>query len=82
MDYSYDGVNQACLPHAPLAAMQFGRAMQRLLQRLVYCDRRHSPPLMAKIDLVDGYYRVPLLPTAALSLAVLIPSDIAENPSP
>jgi hypothetical protein len=37
---------------------------------------------MAKIDLADGCYRVPLSPTAALSLAVIIPADIATNPSP
>jgi hypothetical protein len=30
---------------------------------------------MAKIDLADGYYRIPLSPSAALRLAALIPSD-------
>ena len=30
---------------------------------------------MAKVDLVDGYYRVPLSPHAALHLAVCLPAD-------
>jgi hypothetical protein len=30
---------------------------------------------MAKIDLADGYYRVPLSPEAALQLAVCLPPD-------
>jgi hypothetical protein len=80
MDYSFFNTNQTCLPLAPMHAMQFGQALQRILQRLVYCNARYGPPLLAKIDLVDGYYRVPLSPSAALHLAVLIPSDIPDNP--
>ena len=34
---------------------------------------------MSKIDLADGYYRVPLSADAALSLAVLIPSDTRDT---
>jgi hypothetical protein len=80
MDYSFYHTNQECLPLAPTHAMQFGDAMQCILQRLVYCNVRHGPLLMAKIDLADGYYRVPLSPTAALHLAILIPSDIPGDP--
>jgi hypothetical protein len=55
--------------------MQFGRAFQRLLQRIVYSNPHHGPMLMAKIDLAYGYYRVPLSPLAALELAVVLPGD-------
>ncbi len=55
--------------------MQFGAALQRLLQRLVYCNTTHGPPLLCKINLADGYYRIPSAPSTALSLAVVIPSD-------
>jgi hypothetical protein len=75
MDYSYNGVNQASVPLAPLPAMQFGAAFQRLLQRLAYCNPQWGPPLLAKIDLANGYYRVPLSPAAALQLAVCLPPD-------
>ncbi len=53
--------------------MQFGRALPRIFQRLAYANPAYGPPLMAKIDLANGYYRIPLSPTAALTLAVLPP---------
>jgi hypothetical protein len=79
MDYSFNSVNQHVAPLAPIHAMQFGTTLQRLLQRLVYANTAYGPPLMAKIDLADGYYRVPLSPTAALELAVLLP-PVAGSP--
>ncbi len=78
LDYSYppdNNVNATSLPIAPVQAMQFGKAFQRLMQRLVYCNKQFGPPLMAKLDLADGYYRVPLSPLAALELAVVLPGD-------
>jgi hypothetical protein len=80
MDYTYNGVNQATVDMAPQHAMQFGHALQRLLQRLAYCNPAHGPPLMAKIDLADGYYRIPLSQHAALALAVVLPSDGLSEP--
>jgi hypothetical protein len=79
MDYSFYHTNVACLPHAPLQAMQFGTALSRLLEHLVYCNRAHSPPIMSKIDLANGYYHVPQSSTAALALAVLLPSDLPHD---
>jgi len=76
MDYTFYGMNQACLPIALDAAMQIGNALQCILQCLVYCNTSYGPLLMVKIDLADGYYRVSLSPQAALTLAVIIPSDI------
>jgi hypothetical protein len=60
--------------------MQFGTALQRLLQRLAYANPKFGPPLMAKIDLADGYYRVPLSAQAALTLAVILPDDLNSGP--
>jgi hypothetical protein len=59
MDYTFYKTNQACLPIAPQAAMQFGSALQCILQRLVYCNAAYGPPLMDKVDLADGFYRIP-----------------------
>jgi hypothetical protein len=79
-DYSYNHVNQAALPVAPTQSMQFGWAFQRLLQRLAYCNPAYDPPFMAKLDLSDGYYRVPQTPQAALELVVLLPPDGTGDP--
>lgn len=75
MDYSFTGVNANSVPLAPWHAMQFGTTLQRILQRLCYCNPAFGPPLMAKIDLSNGYYRVPLSPEVALELAVVLPPD-------
>jgi hypothetical protein len=79
MDYSYYDTNKGFLPIAPNHAMQFGTALPRLLQRLAYCNPSLGPPLLAKLDLVDGYYRVPLSSTAALQLAVVLPTDVGSE---
>jgi hypothetical protein len=80
MDYTFNSVNQASLPIAPLQSMQFGRAFQRLLQRIAYSNPAFGPVQMAKIDLADGYYRIPISPQASLALAVVLPSDGLSEP--
>ena len=80
MDHSFNGVNQTSVPLAPFHAMQFGSAFQRLLQRLAYCNPSFGPPVMAKIDLAHGYYRIHLSSEAALQLAVCLPPDGDAEP--
>jgi hypothetical protein len=80
MDYSFNGVNQSSLPIAPMQAMQFGHCLQRVLQRIAYCNPLYGPPLLAKLDLADGYYRVPLSQEASLELAVVLPADGLAEP--
>jgi hypothetical protein len=80
IDYTYNGVNQTSLDVAPIHAMQFGSTLQRVLQRLAYCNPAFGPPLMAKIDLADGYYRIPLSAQASLTLAVVLPNDGLGEP--
>jgi hypothetical protein len=75
MDYTFNSVNQHSLPLAPTHAMQFGTALKRILQRLVYANPAFGAPLLMKVDLADGYYRIPLSPEAALELAVVLPPD-------
>ena len=79
-DYSYFGVNEDTVPLAPVEAMQFGRALQRLLQRIHDSNPRYGPVYLAKIDIADGFYRVGLRPTDALKLAVLFPQREGEEP--
>jgi len=72
MDYTFMEVNQHSLSLSPSHSMQIGSTMQRLLQHLAYANPAYGPPLMLKLDLSDGYYRVCLSPKAALELAVVI----------
>jgi hypothetical protein len=80
MDYSFTGVNAASLALSPSTAMQFGQTLPRLLQRIAYAPRHHGPPLLMKLDLSDGYYRVRLSPEAALQLAVVLPGPKPSTP--
>jgi len=80
IDYTFNLLNPQSLPVAPTPAMQFGHAFHRIIQSIVYANPRFGPPLMAKVDLADGYYRVPLSSSAALPLAVILPSDVSPTP--
>ncbi len=76
LNYFYptsNNVNTTSIPLAPSHAMQFGGALNWILQQIVYCNEQYGPPLMAKLDLADGYYRVPLSNLAALQLAIILP---------
>lgn len=79
MDYNYNFVNQNSLPLANPQPMQFRGTLQHFLQHLIYANPVYGPPLMAKIDLADGYYRVPLSPTATLQLTVILPADDSSD---
>jgi len=60
-------------------SMQFGSALQRILQRIAYANPRFGPVNMLKFDISDGYYRVRLSPEAALEMAVIIPGDTPSH---
>jgi hypothetical protein len=80
MDYTYNGVNAATLDVALTHAMKFGSSLQCILQQLAYRNLAYELPLMAKINLADGYNRIPLSPSAALELAVILPPDGSQEP--
>jgi hypothetical protein len=60
--------------------MQFGQAVQRVLQRVAYSSPEFGPVYLAKLDLADGYYRIPLAPHAVQQLAVVLPADHEGEP--
>ena len=96
VDYSFSGVNADTVPLAPKDSMQFGRALQRVLAKIVHADPRFGPVHLAKIDIADGFYRVWLqwadipklgvaLPTAPGKLALVafplaLPMGWVESP--
>ena len=73
-DYTFSEVNPATVTMAPREAMQWGRALNRVLWFIYTADRRHGPVLLSKTDLSDGFYQMNLTPTGALNLAVPFPS--------
>ena len=72
IEYTCSGVNEATRRLAP-DSMQFGHALQRILQRMYDADPRHGPMYMKKVDVADGFYRVCLAPEDVPSLEVCLP---------
>ena len=78
-DYSFYGINADTLQLAPPEAMQFGRALQRLLHRIHQANPRYGPVYLSKIDIADGFYRLGIRPDDAPRLAVLFPTQKGEE---
>ncbi|KAI2489281.1 hypothetical protein MHU86_25315 [Fragilaria crotonensis] len=77
VDYSYSGINSETLPLAPKEAMQFGRALQRVMTTIVHADcGRYGPVYLAKIDIADGFYRVWLQVADIPKLGVALPTAL------
>ena len=72
IDYTWSGVNEAAWRLSP-DSMQFGHALQRILQRMYDADPRHRPIYMMKVDIADGFHRVGLAPEEIASLGVCLP---------
>jgi hypothetical protein len=80
VDYSFSGVNEDTILLAAQEAMQFGRALQRILTKIVCADPPYGPVPMAKIDIADGFYRVWLHVEDILKLGVELPNAPGQPP--
>ena len=78
-DYSYYGINDASVHLAPTEAMQFGKAFLRILSKILHADPKLGPTQLCKINLADGYMRVPLSTAAMPQLAFIVPSHPADT---
>ena len=72
VDYSFYGLNDATVSTAP-DSMQYGRALQRVLQQIYDADPKHGAVHMIKVDVSDGFYRVGLKPSDIPKLAIAMP---------
>jgi len=80
VDYSFSFVNHDTAQLSPPEAMQFGRALERLIAHIVHSDPRFGPVHFIKIDIADGFYRVWLRLEDIPKLAVTIPNLPGEPP--
>ena len=60
--------------------MQFGKALNRILQHVFDANLRYGPVYMSKIDIVDGFYRIGINPEDVIKLAILFPTCGSEEP--
>lgn len=74
VDFTFSGVNQHTVTVAPYEAMQFGRAFERVLHKIYHAHPRFGPVFLIKVDLADGFYRVPLASSHLPTLGVAFPN--------
>jgi hypothetical protein len=63
-----------------MEAMQFGRALERYIRKIVHADPRFGPVKMIKVDLADGFYRVWVNAPNVIKLGVAFPNLAGEEP--
>ena len=80
VDYSFYGLNAETVPLSSPKSMQFGRTTKRLQQMVASANPRYGPVYMYKIDISDGFYRVPVTTSGAIKLGVVLPPLVGTEP--
>lgn len=81
VDFTFSGVNiQTVTSIAPAEAMQFGRALDRVLYKIHHANRKFGPVHLIKVDIADGFYRIRVSASHMPTLAVAFPSAPGEPP--
>ena len=79
VDYSFYGLNNDTIQLTPKEAMQFGRALERILHLIRTANPHFGPVHLGKVDLSDGFYRLYLSDSSILKLAVTFPQYPGEE---
>jgi hypothetical protein len=80
VNLSFYGLNDVTVRLSPAEAMQFGRTLKRIMYRIRHANPKFGPVYLNKIDISDGFYRVPLNADMALKLACMLPREPGEPP--
>ena len=75
----WPSVNDSTVPHAPPEAMQFGRALPRILRDVRHANPKFGPTRASKQDIKDGFYRLFLRVLDCLRLALVLPRYEGEE---
>lgn len=75
VDYSFYGLNAQTQKAARQEAMQFGGTLERVIRAILGANPWYGPILLLKVDLSDGFYRIPLEPADIPGLGVAFPNS-------
>ncbi|CAB9501094.1 unknown protein [Seminavis robusta] len=78
-DYTFFGVNEETEETAPMEAMQFGKALHRIMTKVHQANPAHGPVYMSKVDIADGFYRVWIQANDIPKLGMLFPARDGEE---
>ena len=73
VDYSFYEVNRDTVKLAPQESMQFGKALNRMLQSIADANPAYGDCYVYKVDVSDGFYRVWLCTSSVAKLGVALP---------
>ena len=79
VDYTFSGVNEATVKLAPLESIQFGKALDRIIQKAADAYPQHGTVNLSKYDLADAFMRVGLSLSMILKLAVAVPTTSPDE---
>ena len=79
VDYTFSGVNGDTQRLAPPEAMQFGRALWRLLHQIHFADPRFGPVHLCKVDVADGFYQVWVGEDDVQKLGLILPGHEGDT---
>ena len=79
VDYTFPGVNEATGKLAPPESMQFGKALDRIIQKAADAIPLHGTVNLNNYDLADAFMRVGLSPSMILKLAVVVPMALPDD---
>jgi hypothetical protein len=75
VDFTYSGVNDKTARLAPSNAIQFGKALQRILTKLMQSDPFLGPVHLGMIDIAEGIYSIHFQPHNIPWLDGIFPSN-------
>ena len=79
VNFTFSSVNEATVKLAPPESMQFGKALDRIIQKAADANPQHGKVNLSKYDLADAFMRVGLSPSMILKLAVAVPMTLPDD---
>ena len=77
--YTFSGVNKAMVKLAPPESMQFGKALDRIIQKAAGANLYHGIVNLSKLNLAGAFMRVGLSPFMIVKLAVVVPTTSTDK---
>jgi hypothetical protein len=72
VNYNFYAVNANTVKFALEEAMQFGKAIEWLLQMAIQANSKFGPSQHYKVDISDGFYHIPLTTSGLKKLGMLL----------
>jgi hypothetical protein len=79
IDYTFYRINEDTVVMAPPEAMQFGKALWRIIAGIVHANPRLGPVYLSKVDIADGFYRIWVKAADIPKLGVLLPTEQGQE---